>query len=803
MEQNRKAQTKSQTPPKFFVADVPLDPGVYLHKDKYGEIIYVGKASSLRKRLSQYFGSKANMDRKVSAMVDHIADFEYIVTKSEKEALLLENTLIKRYMPRFNVMLRDDKTYPYIKVTLNEDYPRVLKTRQIKDDGSRYFGPYSDVGSVNKILDLLNDIYMLKRCKEKNFKQGANVRMCLNGHIGRCSAVCQGTISVEQYKERIDKVIDFLNGRDKSLLRELETNMKEASAKMDYEQASLYRDKLFAARSVVEKQSVDLLGGGDMDIVLTKLKEPVVVEESGTAEVDVTFEAVATDVSAMPEVAVAIEESTTSAESVVPKESCTAEADVTSEAAVAADVSAMPEVAVATEESTTSAAFAIPNESTTSPELAVLQPDGDSDTQPAPISAIVSQTVQVTVFFVRDGKLSGREIHLLDASDYTSDSEVITAFIMQYYANNMTIPKKIVLEHSIDDEQLIEETLSGIRESQVSILVPQRGRVKALLDLAISDRDESFRKMEEKTAAKDQKAQAAYRALYSIASEAAMPKSDVTKDVVKSDALTGVTKSVVKSDVLTGVTKSVVKGNAKNDAQRNTKNEANAQTAAIMTFAPPRLEAYDISNTGGVDSVAAMVVFEGERPKRQDYRRFKIRTIEDQDDYAAMQEVLYRRFKRMLDGADGFAHKPWAVLIDGGLGHTHAAEEILSAMGPELADVHIIGMVKDDKHRSRGLVYKEKEYDIKLMPELYHLVGTIQEEVHRFAITYHRKVRSNAMIRSALDEIPGVGPKRRAALLATFGSVDEIKRQEAHVISEKIGISEELAQNIIEYLQKK
>ncbi|MDR1571849.1 MAG: excinuclease ABC subunit UvrC [Clostridiales Family XIII bacterium] len=572
---------------------LPDRPGVYLHRDRYGEIIYVGKAASLRRRVRQYFQSARGMDAKARAMVSHIAEFEYITTDTEMEALILENSLIKRHMPRYNVLLRDDKTYPYIKLTMAEDYPRLLKTRVVANDGSRYFGPYADVKSANQVIDLLCDIYRLKRCPATGFPPGH--RPCLNRHIDRCRGVCEGSVDREAYAAAIDSVTGFLNGRGREVTDYLRGRMQEAASRMDFEAAAAYRDSIAAAASVMEKQRVVLLSGGDMDLVLYA--------------------------------------------------------------------------------------------------------KGEKD-------------AHVAVFFVRDGRLIGRESHHLQAADEDSPADVVSAFIKQHYANQSRLPKELLLEERLPDGALIEEWMSGMRGSGVRLRVPVKGEKKALLEMAKRDIAGAARLLDEKA------------------------RTQRERDAAIGAALGG----------LLGLPAG----------------EGRAW----------RVEAYDISNTGGADSVGAMVVFEGSRPLRQEYRRFRIRGAQGADDYGSMQEVVYRRMRRWQEGDAGFSPLPDLILVDGGRGHVGAVAQTLRAMG---IDVPVAGMVKDDRHRTRGLVFGDTEADLKKSPLAYHFTGAVQEEVHRFAVEYHRGLRAKAATKSALDAIEGIGPKRRNALFAHFGSLEAIK----------------------------
>jgi excinuclease ABC subunit C len=595
---------------------LPDKPGVYLHKDKYGEVIYVGKASSLRKRVRQYFRSTSRHDPKVAAMVSHIAEFETIVTQTEMEALILENTLIKKYMPRYNVMLRDDKTYPYIKITLGERWPRIEKTRVLKNDGSKYFGPYADVGAVNRIIELLRDIYRLKRCRSVKFPDGA--RMCTYGYIGKCRGMCANEISNDEYMEDIKGVIAFLKGKNKETIELLADRMTEAADAMDFEKAAHWRDMLTAANSVIAKQRVDLLSSGNMDIVLA----------------------------------------------------------------------------------------ALPNTG-----------------EDAPTEDMRPRAAQVTVFFVRDGRLSGREIHHLDAPSLTTKEEVVAAFMLQYYIDQTALPKEILLENHIEGEGLLEDMLAKSAGRAVKIEVPVRGEKRALLKLALDDVSETTKLM-----------------------------TDLVERGLEKEKLL----SAELADALGLPTPS---------------------TGAR----PPRIEAYDISNTGGADSVGAMVVFEGGRPLKSAYRRFRIKSDVRGDDYAAMQEVLYRRLRRAQEKSKGFDVLPDIILIDGGKGHVSAALQITGAMG---IDICVAGMVKDDKHRTRGLVAADgTETDLRGKPELFHLIGSIQEEVHRFVISYHHGTRRRGAVHSLLDDIPGIGERRRNALLTAFGSIDAIREADEAAIA--------------------
>ena len=601
---------------------LPDTPGVYMHKDELGQVIYVGKAVSLRNRVRQYFQASANSNPKVRAMVSHIAEFEYITCATEMEALILENNLIKKYQPKYNVLLRDDKTYPYIKVTTSEEYPRVVKTRIIKKDGDRYFGPYSDAGAVNLIVDLMNNIYSLKRCSMTEFPKGH--RPCLNYHIKKCVGVCIGKADREEYLADIDKVIEFLSGREKPLIKHLTDLMQTASSDMRFEEAAVYRDYITAAESISEKQRVTMISGRDLDVVLT------------------------------------------------------------------------------------------------------VKDDKNSF---------------VVLFTVRYGKLSGRETFQVQASDGDDRGEITAEFIKQYYSQWAQVPPEILVETELPENELLEEFLS--RDGRkVRIFVPQKGDKRNLLRLAQSDVTEMVKTLADK-------AQANYEKERALSEEVAW-----------------------------------------------TLREGGFSCGE----GPYRIESYDISNTNGVDSVGAMVVFEGTRKVRKDYRRFKIKTVEGPDDYGSLQEMLYRRFKRAKEGDPAFAILPDAIFMDGGQGQVTAAEKVLAAMK---LDIPVAGMAKDDSHRTRAIVFADgREIDLRQHPVLFKYCGTIQEEVHRFAIEYHRNLRNKNSIHSVLDSIQGVGPTRRNALLNHFKTVEAIKKATAAELAEVPGITEAVAENIVKFFGK-
>jgi excinuclease ABC subunit C len=543
------------------------------------------------------------------------------------EALILENNLIKKYMPKYNILLRDDKTYPYIKVTTNEEFPRLIKTRKIYNDGAKYFGPYTDVGAVNQIIELLNDIYSLKRCSTQKFPK--DFKPCLNYHINQCRGICDGYVDKDKYNEDIQQVINFLNGKNKKLIEYLNEKMLEESEALNFEKAAEYRDYIAAVDAIAEKQRVVLLTAGDMDVIL---------------------------------------------------------------------------------------------------------------------AAKGHTGAHIIMFFIRNGRLNGRESFHLQAMAEHEEKEVVSGFIKQYYTHHSMIPKEIIVEKELPDYELTEKWLSMMRGSKVKILVPQKGDKKALLDLAKHDVIEMTKTLDDKARRHMERTDAINAALEQFFGKG-------SEELVKAP------------------------GNPKSW----------------------RIEAYDISNTGGVDSVGAMVVFEGSRPVKKDYRRFRIKTIEGPNDYGSLQEVLYRRFKRWEKGDKGFAKIPDLILMDGGKGQVSAAAQVLKAMK---IDIPIAGMVKDDKHRTRALLYENKEIDLKMNPVLYKYIASIQEEVHRFAIEYHRGVRNRKLQRSVLDEIEGVGEKRKNALLAHFGSIEKIKEADIEELCAVPGMTEPVAKNIMEWSLK-
>lgn len=614
---------------------LPDTPGVYLHKDRLGNVIYVGKAISLRNRVRQYFQSSRHMDPKVRSMVENIAEFEYITAGSEMEALILECNLIKKHRPKYNVLLRDDKTYPYIKIT-SEEYPRIIKTRIVKKDGARYYGPYSDAGAVNKIIDLLNSSFSLKRCSSVNFPEG--FRPCLNFHINQCRGICSGTVSRDEYMTGIEGAGEFLGGKNKAVINRLREKMQAASDALEFEEAAVYRDYIAAAEALSETQRVVMHQSKDVDIV---------------------------------------------------------------------------------------------------------------------IPARGNDAAHIVTFFVREGKLTGREVHELEMMSGADRREMVSAFINQYYSTQPNLPKEILLTDVPEDHELLETYLTELAGHNVKLLKPQKGEKKALVDMASKDVVEMVKTIDQKAALDRER------------------RYDLGKEIFEVLKIMG----AVSGDY---------------DGREF------------------RAEAYDISNTNGVDTVAAMVVFEGLKPDKQSYRKFRIRTVQGQDDYGSMREALSRRFRRAFEGDEKFEVLPDYILMDGGKGHVSAALEIIDETGFEIP---VIGMVKDDKHRTRALVYRksssaaeEAVYDeipLKGRNLLFRYAGRIQEEVHRFAIDYHHRLRNRNAAVSVLDEIQGIGPARRKALLEHFKSIDAIRQAGIADLEAASGMNRAAARNVWEYFHKK
>ena len=596
---------------------LPTSPGVYMMFDAKGEVLYVGKAIRLRNRVRQYFQSPRGKSATIRRMVERVDHFEVIVTGSELEALVLENNLIKEHHPRYNTLLKDDKTYPYIKVTLGEPFPRVILTRSVKKDASRYFGPYTSGLSVRRTIELTRKKFGIRAC-DKKLPAAKPQRPCLYYEIGACPAPCAGYISEEEYSTHVDALLAFLSGDTRETIRDLAAKMEQASAALDFEYAGELRDLIAAIEDATERQKITSSDLGDRDVI-----------------------------------------------------------------ALAADG-----------------------------EDAIAQ-----------------------VFFVRDGKLIGREHFYLQVGEDDDEGAVLSHFIAQYYAGTPHIPKELMLEAHVPDEALLAAWLSDKRGHKVSILVPQRGMKEKLVEMAKEN--------------------------------AALILSKDRERVKREESRTV---------------------------------EAARGIARLLGIASAdRMEAYDISNTGGYDSVGSMIVFEHGRPKKSDYRKFRIRSVIGPDDYASMREVLTRRFERAKDGAKGFDILPDLVLMDGGKGQVHIAEEVLSSLH---LSIPVCGMVKDDAHNTRGLYYQDEELPMDLRGEEFHLITRIQDEAHRFAITYHKALRSKGQIHSVLDDIRGIGPARRKALLRAFGSIEQIADADVEALEKVHPMSHESAVMVYNYFHQ-
>lgn len=628
---------------------LPTTPGVYMHKDSLGEIIYVGKAVNLRNRVRQYFRKNAQLDPKVRAMVSVVSEFDYITCATEVEALILECNLIKKYKPKYNILLKDDKSYPYIKLTTGEKYPRIYKTRRLERDGSKYFGPYTDIGAVTRILELIDDTYPLKKCRALSFSAG--VRPCLNYHIGKCLGVCQGNVSEEEYSRMIDEISDILNGRATHLKKELEAKMYEASDNLEFETAAKYRDTIAALGIIGETQRASVTGGNDADVLI-----PVV----------------------------------------------TANASI------------------------------------------------------------------VAAYHIRDGKMVGRDISYVRDNTFvgetsSEENDIVASFIKQHYTMSTALPKEILLTKRVPDEALLEELLNSVNSDnalarndvmhKTRILVPERGDKKALVVMAATDSIELSKSIDERL-------------------ERELEKKNLLKarisEVIERCCLLDGSSPMLLTD----------------DDEREY-----------------RIESYDISNLNGLDTVGAMVVYEGRKPVRSDYRKFKVKTAASGDDYGSLQEVLYRRLKRAKNGDEGFSTYPDLMLIDGGLGQVNAVLKIIRAYG---LSIPVAGMAKDDAHRTRAIVFEDgSEIDLAKEPVLFSYAGTIQEEVHRFAITFMKDVRGKKAIRSVLEDIPGIGPARRKALLSRFGSIQGIRDASYEELCSAPGMNGAAAESVISFFKKR
>lgn len=612
---------------EYHLKNLPSKPGVYLMKNSLGEVIYVGKAKILKNRVKSYFQNSKNHSEKVRVMVKHIAEFEYIVTDSEMEALILECNLIKKYSPRYNILLKDDKFYPFIKITVNDDFPRVFVTRNYSKDGSKYFGPYTNGTVVYETINLINKIFPLRTCKLLIKEGGETVRPCLNYHIKKCFGPCGGYISKEEYGKMINDVIDILSGKDTTVLKVLQSEMEEASMNLEFEKAADLRDKILAIKAIVEKQKIFKTMEGDEDFINIYKDE---------------------------------------------KDSC------------------------------------------------------------------------VQVFFSREGKILGREHFIFENTAEDSIEEILEEFITSFYGGTAKVPRTIYVP-AISNVELVEEYLTIKRGAKVWIKVPQKGQKREMLEMVKNNAQITLEKFKDK---------------YLIDKE--------------------INKIALEE----------------------------LQELLDLEIWPSRIEAYDISNIQGVDSVGSMIVFEEGRSKNSDYRRFRIKTVKGANDYDSMREILTRRFSHGLEevkaiqesklqfSAGKFSNFPDLIMMDGGKGQINIALEVLRDLN---INIPVCGLVKDDKHATRGIIYNNEELIINRSSNLMQLIRRIQDEVHRFAITYHRSLRDKRTLHSVLDDIPNVGEKRRRALLMKFGSVDNIKSATLEQLLETPSINNKAAESIYQY----
>lgn len=606
---------------------LPDSPGVYLMHDADDTIIYVGKAISLKNRVRQYFQSSRNKGPKIEQMVSRIARFEYIVTDSELEALVLECNLIKEHRPKYNTMLKDDKTYPFIKVTVSEDYPRVLFSRSMKKDKNKYYGPYTSAGAVKNTIELICKVYKLRTCSRRLPRDIGNERPCLNYHIKQCDAPCQGYISREDYRKAVEEAMSFLNGNCEPIRKLLEERMNEAAERMDFEAAIEQRELLKNVQQIAQKQKITDSGGEDKDVV-----------------------------------------------------------------------------ALMTEEN----------------------------------DAVVQ------MFFIRGGRMIGRDHFFLRVAPHDTKSVILSSFLKQFYAGTPFIPKEVMLPEEIEDAEIIEEWLTKKRGQRVHIRVPKKGTKEKLVELAARNAEIVLRQ---------------------------------DKDRIKREEgrTIGAMREIAELLGLEGVT---------------------------------RVEAYDISNISGFESVGSMIVYERGKPKKSDYRKFKIKSVKGPDDYASMDEVLTRRFshgleeqrelqdKSMGQQFGSFSVFPDLIMMDGGKGQVNVALAVLDKLG---LDIPVCGMVKDDNHRTRGLYFQNREIPIEKSSEGFRLITRIQDEAHRFAIEYHRSLRSKEQVHSILDDIEGIGPARRKALMRTFKSLEAIRDAKVEELASAPSMNERSAQKVYEF----
>lgn len=606
---------------------LPESPGVYIMRDKTDDIIYVGKAKILKNRVRQYFQNSANHSLKVKQMVSNIDHFEYIVTGSEVEALILENNLIKKHNPKYNILLKDDKTYPYIKVTTNEMFPRVFVTRKLLKDKNKYFGPFTNSSAVKENIALIDKIWQVRRCSKIFPRDIGKGRPCLNYHIGQCKAVCTGKVSEEEYNKMIGEILDFLSGKTENVVKSLTSKMLKYSAEMEFEKAAEVRDTIESIKILNQKQIIENLHIDDRDVI-------------GFAR---------------------------------------------------------------------------------------------------GIRECIMQ-----IFFIRGGKITGREHFMLEECEGVEDKELMTQFVQQFYSGTPFIPKEVILQCEIDDFDLISQWLSEQKGQRVNVLVPQKGERKSLVLMAQNNAKIVLDKF----------------------------GAEIRREHKR-------TKGALEE----------------------------IQKALDIDFELNRIESYDISNTQGFESVASMVVFENGLPKRSDYRKFKIKTIIGSDDYGSMEEVITRRFTRYINETSGdenvkkagFDKKPDMIFLDGGKGQISAVQKALTNLN---LYVPVCGMVKDDRHRTRALMYNGEEIELPYTSEGFKLLTRIQDEVHRFAIEYHRKLREKKQVHSILDDIPGIGSVRRKALMKHFGDINAIRRAEVEELQQVDGMNIKSAEAVYNFFRK-
>ena len=601
---------------------LPAKPGVYLMHDQEDVIIYVGKAVSLKNRVRQYFQSSRVRSPKIEQMVSKISRFEYIVTDSELEALVLECNLIKEHQPRYNTMLKDDKTYPFIKVTTGEAYPRIFLSRTMKKEKAKYYGPYTSSKAVKDTIELVQKIFRLRTCGKSLPKEIGKGRACLNYHIGQCGAPCQGLVSQEAYSRQVEEAVRFLEGNHEHVIKMLEMKMRDASERMDFEAAMQYRDLMESIRQISQKQKITQSDGEDRDIV-----------------------------------------------------------------AAAADGS----------------------------------------------DAVVQ------VFFVRGGKLMGRDHFYLRTAVNDTKSSILNSFLKQFYSGTPFIPRELVLQTEVEDHALLEQWLSKKRGSKVHVRVPKKGTKEKLVELAEKNAQMVLEQDRERIKREEDRTIGAMR---EIAELLGLPQA-------------------------------------------------------------ARVEAFDISNTGGTESVGSMVVYENGKPKRSDYRKFKIRWVKGPDDYASMEEVLSRRFahgieehKAQQGEVGSFSRFPDLIMMDGGKGQVHAAKKVLEHFQ---LPIPVCGMVKDDRHRTRGLYFEGREIEIDRHSEGFRLITRIQDEAHRFAIEYHRSLRGKSQVHSILDEIEGIGPARRKALMKAFASLEAIRKASVEELAKVPSMNRQSAGKVYDF----